>query len=230
MTTRNMLKHLLLEKVLVSLRPISRLPLLCIWTLHSLTPRWIFPSIFIRRNHNREFPMVPPLPQRLRHRSLQSLLIDMRTEGSMPIGETLSSESSIAAFCRRRGISNRPPTLAAVTNEAQSTTSSPIIGTSRRALLLATDIAGVPCFPDMEGELRASSHCSPPASPVIDMSAYDLPLPVFPALSIPTSPVATGAILDMADLDSQPVSILGRRPAPPDCNIFPIFDKRVRHS
>ena len=62
------------------------------------------------------------------------------------------------------------------------------------------------------------------------MSAYDLPLPVFPALSTPTSPVATGAILDIADSDSQPASVLGRRPAPPDCNIFPIFDKRVRHS
>ena len=52
-------------------------------------------------------PMVPPLPQRLQNRSLQSLLTDMRTEGSMPLGEDLPSESSIAAFCRRRGISNR---------------------------------------------------------------------------------------------------------------------------
>jgi hypothetical protein len=173
-------------------------------------------------------PMVPPLPQRLQNRSLQSLLTDMRSEGSMPLGEDLPSKSSIAAFCHRRGISNRLNPDAA-SSEAHSAPASPTIGTSRRALLLATDIAGVPCFPDMEGALPASPQCPSPA-PVIDMSAYDLPLPVFPALSIPTSPVATGAILDIADSDSQPVSVLGRRPASPDCNILPIFDKRVRHS
>ena len=83
----------------------------------------------------------------------------------------------------------------------------------------------------MEGELPASSYRSPPALPAIDMSAYDLPLPAFPVSpSTPTSPVATGDNLNTADLDSQPASVLGHRPAPPDCSIFPIFDKRVRHS
>ena len=87
----------------------------------------------------------------------------MRTEGSMPLGEDLPSESSIAAFCRRRGISNLKP--AAASSEAHSAPASPTIGTSRRALLLATDIAGVPCFPDMEGELPAS----PPVLPLLHL-------------------------------------------------------------
>ena len=104
------------------------------------------------------FPIVPPLPQRLIYRSLNSLLNDMRTEGSMPLGEELPSDSSIDAFCRRRGISNRLNSAAAP-NETHSIPASPTIGTTRRALLLATDIAGVPCIPDMEGVLPASSPC-----------------------------------------------------------------------
>ena len=115
---------------------------------------------------------------------------------------------------------------------------SPTLGTSRRAVLLATDIAGAPSFPDMEGELPASSYRSPPASPVIDMSAYDLPLPalpVFPApeicseISLPVSPltVMPEDSPNPADSDSQPAST---GPAQPACIIFPIFDKRVYNS
>ena len=112
---------------------------------------------------------------------------------------------------------------------------SPTLGTSRRAVLLATDIAGVPVFPDMEGELPASSHRSPPALPVIDMSAYDLPLPVFPApeiysyISLPVSPLAAMPEdnPNPADLVSQPAST---GPAQPACILVPNFDKRVHNS
>ena len=86
----------------------------------------------------------------------------------------------------------------------------------------------------MEGELPASSYRSLPASPVIDMSAYDLPL-VFPAPeissenSLPVSPFAAMAEdnPNPADLVSQPAST---GPAQPACIIFPIFDKRVYNS
>jgi hypothetical protein len=115
---------------------------------------------------------------------------------------------------------------------------SPTLGTSRRAVLLATDIAGVPSFPDSEGALPASSYRSPPASPVIDMSAYDLPLPVSPVFPAPeiysdiSLPVSPSAAMpednpNPADLVSQPAST---GPAQPACILFPIFDKRVYHS
>jgi len=115
-----------------------------------------------------------------------------------------------------------------------SSPASPTLGTSRRAVLLATDIAGVPSFPDMEGELPAS-YRSPPASPVIDLSTYDLPLPVLPSLdnssenSFPMSPLAAMPedIPNSAALVSQPAPNRSEQPA---CKIFPIFDKRVYNS
>jgi hypothetical protein len=169
-------------------------------------------------------PRVPPLPQRLRNRSLQTLLTDMRTEGSMPLGEALPSDASITAFCRRRGIANRFSTNTSVSPDRPSLPASPLIGTSRRALLLATDIAGIPCVPDLEGVLLASSNRSPPVSPVIDMSAYDLLLPVSSMPSMPPV-VSTG---DSAD--SQPAPSRGSRPALPDCIYSLDFDKRVHNS
>ena len=97
----------------------------------------------------------------------------------------------------------------------------------------------MPSFSDTEGELLASSYRSTPASPVIDMSAYDLllpvPVPVFPAPeiysenSLPFSPLAAMPEdnPNPADLVSQPASTELAQPA---CNIFPIFDKRVNNS
>ena len=89
----------------------------------------------------------------------------------------------------------------------------------------------------MEGALPASSYRSPPASPVIDMSAYDLllPVPVFPALetysenSLPFLPLAA-----MPEDNPNPAALV-RQPAPnisaqPDCILFPSFDKRVNNS
>ena len=169
--------------------------------------------------------MVPPLPQRLRNRSLQTLLTDMRTEGSMPLGEALPSDASITAFCRRRGIANRSSTHTSAMEDMPSPPSSPLIGTSRRALLLATDITGIPCFPDMEGVLPESSNRSPPVSPVIDMSAYDLLLPVSSMPSMPPVVVSTGD-----NADNQPAPSRGSRPALPDCIYSPDFDKRVHNS
>ena len=106
---------------------------------------------------------------------------------------------------------------------------------SRRAVILDTDIAGVPCFPEMEGGLPASSYRSPPMSPVIDMSAYDLPLPVFPAPEIysenswPFLPLAA-----MPEDNPNPAALV-KQPAPnrsaqPDRILFPSFDKRVNNS
>ena len=92
-------------------------------------------------------------------------------------------------------------------------------------------------FPDMEGVLPASSYRSPPASPVIDMSAYDVPVPVpvFPAPeiysenSLPLLPLAA-----MPEDNPNPAALV-RQPAPhgpaqPDCKLFPLFDKRVNNS
>ena len=91
----------------------------------------------------------------------------------------------------------------------------------------------------MEGVLPASSYRSPPASPVIDMSAYDLAflpvLPVFPAPeiysenSLPLLPLAATPEdnPNPAALVSQPAP---NRPAQPDCKLFPIFDIRVYNS
>ena len=236
-------------------------------------------------------PLVPPLPRLLRYRSLHALIAAMRSEGSLPPGEDLPSENSIANYCCRRGITNGKPVHPvpdpklqtatttpsdrrrrrselspneepsspprkraprdlynpdpylhcepahgdAQSSQPPSPTTSPTIGTSRRAVLLATDIAGVPSFPDTEGVLPASLYRSPPASPVIDMSAYDLPLSIFPAPeiysenSLPSSPLAAmpGDNPNPADLVSQPAS---PRLAQPACNIFPIFDKRVNNS
>ena len=157
----------------------------------------------------------------------QSLHNDMRTEGSMSLGEALPSDSTIAAFCRRRGIANRSPTSTDVTEDTPSIPSppsSPLLGTSIRALLLATDIAGIPSFPDMEGVRLASYNRSPPVSHVIDMSAYDLLLPVSSMPSMPPV-VSTGDIAD-----SQPAPFRGSRPALPDCICSPDFDKRVQNS
>ena len=239
-------------------------------------------------------PLVPPLPRLQRHRSLHALIAAMRSEGSLPPGEDLPSENSIANYCRRRGINNskpvhhpdpvpRPPTAAttptdrrrrrselspneepsspprkrapkglstsdpylpckpvqgdALSSQSPSPTMPPTIGTSRRAVLLATDIAGVPSFPDMEGGLPAFTYRSPPASPVIDMSAYDLllPVPVFPAPeiysenSLPYLPLAA-----MPEDNPNPAALV-RQPAPnrsaqPECILFPSFDKRVNNS
>ena len=89
----------------------------------------------------------------------------------------------------------------------------------------------------MEGGLPAYSYRSPPASPVIDMSAYDLllPVPVFPAPeiysenSLPYSPLAA-----MSEDNPNPAALV-RQPAPnrsaqPECILVPIFDKRVNNS
>ena len=196
----------------------------------------------------------------------------MRSEGSLPPGEDLPSEISIANYCCRRGINNgkpvhpvpdpklktattapsdrrrrrselspneepaSPPRKRApmglqtpdpylpcepVQGDAQSSlspspTSSPTIGTSRRAVLLATDIAGVPSFPEMEGVLPASSYRSPPASPVIDMSAYDLPLlvPVFPAPDIYSENFLPFLPLAATPEDNLNPAVLVRQPAP----------------
>ena len=97
----------------------------------------------------------------------------MRNEGSLQLGEDLPSAASIVNYCRRRGIDNSRP-IPLPEDEVHSTpTTSPTIGTSRRAVLLATDIAGMPSFPDMEDELPASSNRHSPC-----LACYDLPLPV----------------------------------------------------
>ena len=83
----------------------------------------------------------------------------------------------------------------------------------------------------------ASSYRSPPVSPVIDMSAYDwpLPAPVFPIPeiysenSLPYLPLAA-----MPEDNPNPAALV-RQPAPhgpaqPDCILFPLFDKRVNNS
>ena len=89
----------------------------------------------------------------------------------------------------------------------------------------------------MEGELPASSSSSPPASPVIDMSAYDLPLPVpvFPAPEIYSENSLPVLPLDAMPEDNPNPAALVSQPAPhgpaqPDCKIFPLFDKRVNNS
>ena len=87
----------------------------------------------------------------------------------------------------------------------------------------------------MEGELPAS-YRSPPASPVIDLSTYDLPLPVLPSLdnssenSFPMSPLAAMPedILNSAALACQPAP--PPRSEQPACKLLPIFDKRVYNS
>ena len=89
----------------------------------------------------------------------------------------------------------------------------------------------------MEGGLPAFTYRSPPASPVIDMSAYDLllPVPVFPAPeiysenSLPFLPLAA-----MPEDNPNPAALV-RQPAPnrsaqPECILFPSFDKRVNNS
>ena len=75
-----------------------------------------------------------------------------------------------------------------------------------------------------EGVLLASSNRSPPVSPVIDMSAYDLLLPVSSMPSMPPV-VSTGDIAD-----NQPAPSRGSSPAQPDCIYSPDFDKRVHNS
>ena len=90
----------------------------------------------------------------------------------------------------------------------------------------------MPSFPDMEGELPASSYRSPLASPVIDMSAYDLPLPVSPSPEIYSENSLPFSLLaampedntDCSALDSQPTL---NRSEQPDCILFSNFDKRV---
>ena len=87
----------------------------------------------------------------------------------------------------------------------------------------------------MEDELLASSNCSPPASPVIDMSAYDLLLPVSTAPeiysenSLPFSPPAVTPKdhPDSTALVSQPAL---NRSEQPGCILFPNFHKRVYNS
>ena len=87
----------------------------------------------------------------------------------------------------------------------------------------------------MEGVLPASYPRSSPASPVIDLSAYDLSLPVLPSLDI-----SSENLLPMLPLAAMPKDIpnsaaLACQPAPnrseqPACKLFPIFDKRVYNS
>jgi len=167
------------------------------------------------------FPLVTPLPHLLRHRSLQTLLTTMRNEGSLPLGEDLPSAASIASFCRRRGINNSPPSPDAVPTPE----SSPTLSSSRRALIQATDITGVSCFPELEGELSAITYRSPPTSPVIDMSAYDLLSPVIP--SLPPADFST-ADPTTADVTSPPItSSIDNLPV---CIYFCTFDKHVYNS
>ena len=75
----------------------------------------------------------------------------------------------------------------------------------------------------MEGVRLVSYNRSPPALPVIDMSAYDLP---FPVSSMPSMPPVVST-RDSADI--QPASSRGSRPALPDCIYSPDFDKRVHN-
>ena len=94
------------------------------------------------------------------------------------------------------------------------------------------DIAGAPSFPDMEGELPASSYRSPPVSPFIDISTNDLSLSVSPAPeihsknSLPLSP--SGAMSednhDRATLVSQSSLYRAEQPG---CKLFAIFVKRI---
>ena len=67
------------------------------------------------------------------------------------------------------------------------------------------------------------------------MSAYDLPLPVFPAPeihsenSLPFSPLAA-----MPEDNPNPAALVRQhapdRSAHPDCKLLPVFDKRVNNS
>ena len=89
----------------------------------------------------------------------------------------------------------------------------------------------------MEGGLPAFSYRSPPASPVIDMSAYDLllPVPVFPAPEIYSENSLPYLPLAAKPEDNPNPAALIRQPAPnrsaqPECILFPIFDKRVNNS
>ena len=89
----------------------------------------------------------------------------------------------------------------------------------------------------MEGVLPAFSYRSPPALPVIDMSAYDLLLPV-PVLPVPEIYAENSLpYLPLAAMpeDNPNSAALVRQPAPnrsaqPECILFPSFDKRVNNS
>jgi hypothetical protein len=102
----------------------------------------------------------------------------------------------------------------------------------------------------MEGELlEEPRYRSPPTTPVIDMSAYDLRSPVLPALSLPVSelyPELSPIFLPPVTVESHdnpPSAALVSQPAPAAtisqqstgstrlCSrYFPIFDKRVNNS
>jgi hypothetical protein len=171
------------------------------------------------------FPLVPLLPKPLRSRSVKSLLAYMRTEDCLPLDEELPSESSVMNFCRKRGIPRH--TLSPV--DPTSLQLSDAVGSSRRAITLATDIAGAPTFPD-DAEGVPSERTPPLTTSVIDMSAYDLT--VLPALSAPenySEILAPSTCLLATSQTSIPAS-MPRSATQPDCKYFSIFDKRVNNS
>ena len=73
-----------------------------------------------------------------------------------------------------------------------------------------------------------------PMSPVIDMSAYDLPLPAFPAPeNYSESSLLLLPLAAMSEDNPNPAALV-RQPAPnrsaqPECILFPSFDKRVNN-
>jgi hypothetical protein len=168
------------------------------------------------------FPLVPALPTPLRQRSLKNLLDAMRSDGSLPLGEVLPSDTSIASYYRKRGIDN---SLTKTHDDSPLLSSG--IASSRRAVILATDIAGVPAME--EEEPQEWTHLSP-MSPVVDMSAYDLldlpPLPVSEMYSEHSPP---GALASTTFTTSTPAKLASTKPQP-DCTYFPIFYKRVNNS
>jgi hypothetical protein len=177
-------------------------------------------------------PLVPPLPPLLRCRSLTTLLDGMRADGSLPPSEALPTDESIVRYCHNRRITT---SIQLSSDTSPDTTDG--ICSSRRAALLATDIAGVPYLPGDEDGAAPEPCSTSPDLPVIDLSAYalvdclppppdadrlfesitSLPFPQLDSSSSVTTPTSMPA--------SEPNSSIPTcRSTQPACKYFSIFD------